>query len=72
MGERTALLDEEEVARRLGLKRATLRMWRYLKKGPSFVRLGYRTIRYEKAVIEAYIAARTHCQEDGDAALPKG
>jgi len=44
MGE---LLNEKEVARRLGLSVQTLRNWRHLRKGPAYVRVGSRAIRYK-------------------------
>ena len=40
-------LNEKEVARILGLSVATLRNWRHLRKGPNYVILGSRSVRYE-------------------------
>jgi predicted DNA-binding transcriptional regulator AlpA len=41
----TRALTEQEVAARFGLSVATLRAWRWKRKGPRFVRLG-RAVRY--------------------------
>lgn len=38
---------------------ATMRNWRTLKKGPRWVRVGQKMIRYRYADLEAFIAAST-------------
>ena len=50
------LLDEKEAAAMLALRVATLRNWRALRKGPRFVKIGQRLVRYRRADLEAFIA----------------
>jgi hypothetical protein len=49
------LLRPEDAARRLGLTVRTLEMWRRRKRGPRFVRLTARVIRYPLPDLEAFI-----------------
>jgi predicted DNA-binding transcriptional regulator AlpA len=54
------LIDEREAARRLGLKVATLRRWRWARRGPRWVKIGA-AVRYEPPEITALIeAGRQH------------
>ena len=46
------------VAEYLGLPLNTLAQWRYLKKGPSFIKSG-RLVRYRKEDVDAWLAANT-------------
>ena len=48
------LLNETETAEQLSLKKSTLRKWRCLGKGPSFVKFGS-AVRYEQAAIITFI-----------------
>jgi hypothetical protein len=48
------LLNETETAEQLSLKKNTLRKWRCLGKGPSFVKFGS-AVRYEQAAIITFI-----------------
>lgn len=50
-----ALLDQHQVAHILGVSPRTLEDWRVTGHGPDFVKLSYRTVRYELAAIEAFI-----------------
>lgn len=50
------LLDEKEAAALLALRVSTLRNWRALRKGPRFVKVGQRLVRYRRADLEAFIA----------------
>lgn len=50
------LIDEHEAAARLGLTVATLRRWRWAKKGVRWVKLGT-AVRYEPSEIRAFIEA---------------
>ena len=47
-------LTEAELAERWRVTPRTLQMWRRAKKGPRFLPLGDRTIRYRLEDIEAY------------------
>lgn len=61
------LLDEHEVARRLCLSLSTLRNWRYAHRGPPFVKLGLRAVRYRVADVQAFVAAGERVSRDGAA-----
>lgn len=50
------LLDERELAARLGLSLSTLRNWRAARRGPRFIKLGRRAVRYRAADVERFIA----------------
>ena len=51
-----ALLTESDVARRLGLKSATLRRWRWCGRGPRFIKVGA-AVRYDPQDVRDYLAA---------------
>ena len=53
------LLTTKETAGYLKQSEATLRNQRHLKKGPAFVRVGMRAVRYRFEDIEKYVAAST-------------
>ena len=63
------LLNEREAARRLGLRIATLRRWRWAGKGPRFLKL-CGAVRYDPADLDMFIgeARRTSTSDDGTAA----
>lgn len=50
------LLDERTLARQLGVSVSTLQTWRYLGRGPRYLKVG-RLVRYRNVDIDAYIAA---------------
>lgn len=51
------LLDEKEAAACLAVAVTTLRNWRSLKgKGPPFVKVGARLVRYRRADLAAFIS----------------
>lgn len=52
----TKHLDQEQLARRWCLSPRTLERWRWLKQGPSYLRLGGR-IAYRLTDVEAFEAA---------------
>ena len=54
MEEQQSALTDEQVARRYGLKTATLRAWRLRGQGPRFVRLG-RAVRYLVEDVEDFL-----------------
>lgn len=49
------LLSEKEVAGILALQASTLRTWRCQGKGPKYVKLGERAVRYKHSSIQAFI-----------------
>ena len=50
------LLDTSEAATFLGLAPTTLEHWRGLRKGPPFLRVGPRCIRYRLEDLEAWLS----------------
>jgi hypothetical protein len=52
------LLRPDAVARQLGLAKATLATWRGTGIGPKFVCLSHKTVRYQAADVELFIADR--------------
>ena len=61
------LLDERELAARLGLSLSTLRNWRVARRGPAYVKVGMRTVRYREGDIEQFLAAGERVSRDGAA-----
>ena len=53
------LLTEHQAAKQMALTPSTLRKWRWLGKGPSFVKIGS-AIRYEPRAIKAFIDESIH------------
>ena len=51
------LLDENQAADILCVKATTLRNWRALKKGPRFVRVGTRIVRYFRNDLAAFLTS---------------
>ena len=47
-------LTEREAARFLGVVPRTLNNWRYSNKGPAYIRLGTRAVRYLPTDLDAY------------------
>lgn len=50
------LLAEREVAARLALSLSTLRNWRVSKRGPAYLKIGKRAVRYRLEDLEKFIA----------------
>ena len=48
------LINEIQAAEQLGLTPSTLRKWRYLRKGPDFIKIGT-AVRYNPDTIRAFI-----------------
>ena len=61
------LLDERELAARLGLSLSTLRNWGVARRGPAYVKVGMRTVRYREGDIEQFLAAGERVSRDGAA-----
>lgn len=50
------LMTETEVSKRLNVSLASLRRWRLLAKGPTFVKIGP-LVRYRSEDLEAWLAS---------------
>lgn len=48
-------LDTKSAAKRLGLSYQTLEKWRSQQRGPRFVKLGNKAVRYRKSDLDAFI-----------------
>ena len=51
------LLNERQVAELLGLQVRTLQGWRFRRRGPGFIRISGKCVRYSPATIQAWIDA---------------
>jgi predicted DNA-binding transcriptional regulator AlpA len=60
------LLTESEASEVLGLAPQTLSNWRSTGKGPRFVRIGTRTIRYPKSALEEFAHNELNIREPAD------
>lgn len=49
------LISTEELAEILGLKTRTVKSWREKGKGPKFLRLSHKVIRYKKVDVEKWL-----------------
>lgn len=56
------LLTDVEVADLLKINRKTLTNWRCLGKGPKFVRVGERMVRYRRSDIAAFLSEGTDAE----------
>jgi hypothetical protein len=69
------LLTETQASEVLGIAPQTLSNWRSTGKGPHFVRIGTRTIRYPKSALEEFaqneLIIREPADELSDAAIVK-
>lgn len=54
----TELLTIEQVAGRLGVPKQTLATWRYLGRGPAFIKLGPKSVRYAAADVDAWLESQ--------------
>ena len=52
------LLSETEAARVLGVSPRTLQKWRNKKRGPEFVQISTRCVRYSLASLQAWTASK--------------
>jgi predicted DNA-binding transcriptional regulator AlpA len=58
------LLPPPDVAELLSVSERRLEYWRYQGRGPAFMRLGRRTVRYRLSDVEAFLEAN---RQGGDA-----
>ena len=49
------LLTIDQVAQRLGLPKQTLAQWRYLGRGPAFIKLGPKSVRYAASDVDTWL-----------------
>lgn len=52
-----SLLTRPEAAKYLGLRPATLEVWAVKGRGPRFIKLGARAVRYRKSDVQAWVNA---------------
>ena len=65
----TELIDEATLSALTGIAQSTLRNWRCQGRGPRFIRVSRRCVRYARDEVDAWIAARTvRSTSDRDAA----
>lgn len=50
------LLTQEQAGEMLCISPKTLEQWRYLGKGPRFIRMSSRAVRYSQETIEAWLS----------------
>jgi predicted DNA-binding transcriptional regulator AlpA len=58
MAEVARLMDEKEVAEKLGFKVQTLRNMRARREGPPYIKVGRRSVRYRENDLESYLNGR--------------
>jgi excisionase family DNA binding protein len=49
------MFNDVELAEYLGISLATVRKWRFLKKGPPFLKLEGSLVRYRKSEVDAWL-----------------
>ena len=54
-----ALLTPKEAAEFLGIPEGTLAQWRSQRRGPPFIKLELRLVRYRVSELEAWLEGRT-------------
>ena len=56
------LMDERQVAAALGVSVSTLRKWRWQRRGPKYVKLEARAVRYPDDALAEYLR---NCEAHG-------
>lgn len=59
------LVSPQQVAEQLRMSVGALAQLRYLGRGPTFIKLGPRTVRYRQGAVEAWITA-SECTRTDD------
>ena len=59
------LLTESEAAEYLGISKKTLQRWRFSRRGPNYVRVAGKLIRYHQAILDAWMDQQTIKHENG-------
>ncbi len=65
------LLTPGDVSQRLGVPTGTLANWRYLGRGPAFLRVG-RHVRYRPDDVEAWLDGQRHETDRHEPTLVRG
>jgi predicted DNA-binding transcriptional regulator AlpA len=69
---RERLLDSKTTATFLGCTPAALALWRKQRRGPTYVRLGLRLVRYRERDLARWLAAgRVEARSQNSRAVPK-
>lgn len=58
------LLTSQEAAQLLRVCEETLSKWRRTGHGPSFSRLGHRTVRYDRASVSEWLRAQSSSRKE--------
>lgn len=58
------LINAKQLAEKIGSTVGTLAYWRYMGKGPKFIKLGH-SVRYRLADIDAWLTEQT-CSQTGE------
>lgn len=56
----STLLTPAELAGMLNVKESTLAQWRYLRRGPAFLKLSGGLIRYRQKTVAMWLDQQTH------------
>lgn len=60
------LLTTKEAAALLGMSAATLAQYRYIEKGPRYVKVRGHLVRYRRSDVAAYEAQMAECRSGGE------
>lgn len=52
------LLTEKQAAEKMGLTERTLQNWRYTGKGPDYIKLSHRAVRYRESDLAEWVEER--------------
>ena len=59
------LLTESEAAEYLGISKKTLQRWRFSRRGPNYVRVAGKLIRYHQVVLDMWMDQQTIKHKNG-------
>ena len=59
MADSGRLINDKELAHKLGIGVQTLRNMRARRQGPPYIKIGRRTVRYREADVEKFLSANT-------------
>ena len=49
------LLNSQEAGNYIGVKESTLTMWRHNNKGPRYIKVGSRLVKYNRSDLDAFL-----------------